>query len=934
MIKRKRLVFVPAALALVTELPRAHPEHAAPDGLLPPPLPTLDAVIKATLKQYKKLELQLHKFGLRKLNALALGHIRGNILRTQLLPLLRHHRDLLGVFQPGLLIYKLLLSVVVAVLIKWWRQLLAQLQADGADAPVASLAIPPLDRLAYLELVLRIMALPYWGHVDPDFYDNYVLLLTDTMEWLVARLTTVKNVALLMAAFTGKVFAYAFFNVPHVAQALLFLLNVKQARLDQCRQLLPKLAPEYNQWPSHLHLLIDFSGVPVPEPRKKAAQFTNCVPPPLAPVQGIQDPQGAWVRRWGNCDSAVFMLFLAHYMAIVDPKQTPLDQCPGFVVVFGHIVNIIYISTNRIAHGAKQKPQAPNAVAPAFSVAKQVDLCFVAVIRLFKTIRDVLFSSAPGALLARGEVADSLVRYTDAALVAYARSVPVHDAKAGLVLLVVYEFVNHIVNNIPMALALISWEFWLSLAYVMLDKGHMVQNTLKTLAFLVNVWPAVPDALPRALCDYPWLADANELLKHNFALWLLSNDVYVRYMTHWLPAVRAFYMRLLVWRVIGLNNSQLLPQLLTTKRLQDKLHKLYNVVHDFAVHHQHLPLDFALGLPLVNRRLGIVPTKDDLDDLAGVPAPPTTSLRKTHPYEVFDDAIYLCLLLPLLELLLDELVDKPKLLVGLLGRFFRILAPEPARSRLLELLVLLSDRPKRNLVLLTLMLTAYLFKLRLLLPLLMLFALTPTLVTDLPTLLLDSDDETLEFGAGRRQPVEFGRLPPEIVRPMYKFEVVLDVGAMLAKMDTIHTRNGRSRFGTPELGVLAFPRCPRVPLLSVYFSGGGCQLKDEDNIDIDNFVEPDPGLERQKHQLWLEYAPYYQGAVASRSDPVLMRLVTLGRSLNEFNAIVDEFTQFLKTRTEIDQFNDLDCHEHTYLQKTIPFLPIDSFNELKLLNAN
>jgi hypothetical protein len=31
--------------------------------------------------------------------------------------------------------------------------------------------------------------------------------------------------------------------------------------------------------------------------------------------------------------------------------------------------------------------------------------------------------------------------------------------------------------------------------------------------------------------------------------WLLSEEVFVRFFTHWCPMVRAYYMRLLCWRI-------------------------------------------------------------------------------------------------------------------------------------------------------------------------------------------------------------------------------------------------------------------------------------------------------------------------------------------------------------------------------------------------
>lgn len=1037
--RRSSRLFVPAMLAPVSEQhvasvgapssPSTRPLEPRDPEILPLPLPQMDHIIKLTLKQFKKLELQLNKFNLKKLNTQLGCHLKGNILRTLLLPLLRHHKDLGRHFTNLPTMYKLLVSVIVAVLIKWWKLLIANLMIEilkkGYGAGLHP--IPASDRNAYLELISRMMALPYWDVVDADFYENFKTHLTTTLHWSITKLSTIKTVTVSMAAFVGKVFAHLFIHLPQVLNALLFLLNVKQESFEKARLLLDAdkcSADAMVCFPQHLAYLSDFRGVPVTShPIHRQAQCINCVPPPKQAVRGIKDPQGNWVRRWASSDLLVFVLFFRHYMTIVDhrlrvrgvdaTKTLILSNCPGFTVLYAHIVHTINMLITNIAVRAHLRPkqQNPNATMtlPQFSI-NPLDVYYSLVIKLFRMIRDITYclvmfpstevadlaalatlSTLPVGVSGALGVAELLVRFVDRALADFAALVSVHNQlKLTVVLNITYEFINQIVNNIPMLAALIDWEFWLACTYQMLDKTDQIQTLLKTFSFLFNVWPQIPDALTRGNPTGPhfaWLIDLNELYKLNFVNWLLSNQVFVRFMTHWLLAVRIFYMRLLVWRVIGVNNSQLLPQILTTKRLQDKINKLYNVVHDFAVLHGHRGLNFCADHPLVNRKFGILPmnAKDDylLDDLVGggvggltavpkvssVPSPalltpikPLLELRKSHPYEVFDEAIYTCLLLPLsLTNSSDELIDaKPKGLVTLLGRWFKFMLNDSRSQSLVGLGQIENEvkLTKRNSVLLTSLSTAYsLIKLRSSLPLIMLFGSQHTNFTELPTLSMDSDDEsitTLEIKAGgsrkqspraELQPAEFSRMPPDIVRPIYKFDIVMDTELMGQRCRLINDCNhSQCKFAGHLLvpqGIENFPHCPKIPLILIYFTLETTRfyLRDEGDVDIDNFIDADAVLNRDAVTLLAEYSRYYKGSTMSLGsrDPHIVRLVNLGKSLNELNHIIDEFKLFLNTRVEIDQFNDevtTEFNEKNYFSKIIPYLPIDSSNELKLLNAN
>lgn len=76
--------------------------------------------------------------------------------------------------------------------------------------------------------------------------------------------------------------------------------------------------------------------------------------------------------------------------------------------------------------------------------------------------------------------------------------------------------------------------------------------------------------------------------------------------------------------------------------------------------------------------------------------------------------------------------------------------------------------------------------------------------------------------------------------------------------------------------------------------------------------------------------------------------MAMGRSLNEWNKIVQEFEFYLFNKVETDQANYfpvstnddsdvlltiVEINEGDYFKRIIPFLSIDTFSEVKSLNA-
>lgn len=975
-----------------------------------------DKVIRKLLKQYKSIELSLKKFNSKKYNNPSSLNLKGNILRLTLLPFLRNHQSLSKSFQYNSPTYKSLSTVIISISIKWWLSLIDNLMESQLNllddfSSIHISSVLTSDRNAYLEGISRILSLEYWKWVDDDLELKYKSLLSKTLEYSLEKMSTLKNLSLSISAFIGKVLAFSFFYLPEVNTALLFLLSVKQESLEKTNEIL-NIKPNYydEQDLNHLNWLINFGGVKCPRRRKSCV---NCVPPPKHPVKGIKDPNGNWVRRWSSCDSNVFNSFFRHYIYIIGnlyKNNHSLANCPGFSVILSHIIQIFQISITRISN--KQSNSSPtmrntdNQIpSPGSPGNKPVDIYHNSVIKILKTIRFILYDAQDNLDVRHTShpelsISRQLARHVDDFLVNIAQGTTIHDAnRLGLILNVSHEFINHVVNNIPDSADLINWEFWLSCSYMLIKNTDHIQILLKNFAFIFNTWDLIPDALagPNTLEScYDWIKYMDESFKVNFSYWLIDKESFCRFTTHWNPAIRSYYLRLLVWRIIGINNYHSSASLQTSKKLQMSLNLSHEVLTTFTSNYENsVELDYKPDNPLVNRKLGILPinTKDEylsaVEDstsnlFAATPIIPS-EIRKTHPFEILDEAVYSCSSLPTrTENLSDDSIDeqtKEKYsnpIVNSLGKLFKILstdgnntksspAPDRRKNNSLTSLNKSGDKPfKRNSLSLT-SLSTYSSKLsKTSSTSVMSFSSNPTSISEESPISSIGDDSSVASSIGTVDLVnqlqkftshssEFSKMPPEIVRPSYKFDVIIDNESMGYKFDMINYKNGvvrrEKRLSTrqkiqpdPKSNQTKFlPTCPRIPLITIFVNSDAYNTKfyfnDERNLIIEDAdIQNSTDVEEQSG-LINEFSNILMEGSTKLNDRALMKLINLGRSLNELNAIIAEFKNYLNSRIEVDQFNlefnsSKYLDERNYFRKIIPFLSIDSSNESKLLNAS
>lgn len=874
-----------------------------------------DKSIKTILKHFKRLEIGLGKF-----NSKQNGVLATNILRTVLLPFLRSKSfDFLLNDIPnsiGSKVYKSLISILSSLLVKWWTSIL--------HSVINNFNLSNFDRSAYLECISRIICRKEWflkqfePLIDTSTFNSYNDLLTLTLDYSINRLASIKHLPLSISAFVGKVFACAFFKLEGVSNALLFLLNVKQSVFEENLSLFPVDSCDMKSiFPNHLQYLLNFKGLQNTDLSKHQKRCLNCLVPPKQKVKGIEDPTGVWVSRWLNSDSDLFNSFLRHYLNIcsVYLSQEDLElndlillNLPGFNILLAHIFQIFQTSIIRISNSAKVNQDFPGVInnikSPndlSVNPQKQNDVFYNSIFKIFRTLRDVKFNHQNSLFV------NSIIHYIDVMLMNFAKQITVYELnKTSLILNIVYEFVTYLDD--------IDWDFWLNCCFLMINNSEHVQISLKNICFLFNVWDNIPDTIACGNSDFEWIKNPSEPLKKNFTSWMISKPVWEKFFIHWNPTIRNYYLRFLIWKVIGINNFESSNSIEISMNIQNRLIKSFEKFREFYNANTDKKYHFKPDNLALNKKLIISPITNDeflLNELTQGEDDKELSklftpkeLKKTHPFEIFDEAIYSCSNIPQ-----DEAVDETKRsnsLVNSIGKIFKMLTVDDKSSKddlTMEKPTTEFNSNSKSVSLTSL--STHSLKSRSSSPLLLSFSSNPTDFSETSSSITNTSTD-LEQNKSQ----ELFNLPPDIIRPVYRFEQTIDYIAIRDKFQLM----GRKRlFHDPEYYKL--PNQPRIPSVSIYLKS-----------DVYN-------------KFYISTDSYFLSDQYPDSEPDLfvgetreVNLMNLGKSLFQWNNLVEEFETYLINKVEVAQVDDIDYQgENEYFRKIIPLLGLDA--NLKTLNA-
>ncbi|KAL9598379.1 MAG: hypothetical protein Q9219_004541 [cf. Caloplaca sp. 3 TL-2023] len=533
----------------------------------------------------------------------------------------------------------------VIILNKWWKGLLEMLNGKNGESVSGS------DRPVILEAVTYIMARPEWsmpyqasrllhdtdrrpllnsrsttslGSMSSDLLADsilhnvkniYVQNLLSQMEYVVEKMSA-RNVPASVVAFCGKATAYAFYYCNSIAEILVRLWTPSQENIR-------RVLAEYDirkdvdltkssdnvvpSFPSTIHALA-FKSV--------RATMRHLRSRPQFPIAAVKIPwHGPWVSRWAGSDTDLFFAFTKSYFNLLDgflpPIPSPEERlcAPGYVILQAQTLTVLDSLILR-SHGLNGQPVPDPLYAPSLQyddLWSKADVSAshlplppptanrsMAEHRLIILLRDCLSGSALTATRTRNIFADSF----ECLLKAGARRTSMFNHHACFTLCDFMEealvILTRYVSSSTSGSPTLDWPFWLKVCRQMTES----QNTMTEIrlhAFLYSLWTTIT---------------ADHARKRQVCLeWLLDEVYFEKQLNHWCPMVRAYYMRLLCWRIGRLGGSDVELDRLILSTLYIRLHGAWSsVLHlqDVSLVKGYPRLSTAPCSPAPSRRLSII----------------------------------------------------------------------------------------------------------------------------------------------------------------------------------------------------------------------------------------------------------------------------------------------------------------------------------------
>lgn len=380
------------------------------------------------------------------------------------------------------------------------------------------------------------------------FVQNLILQTSIVIQKL-----SLRNAPASLVTFAGKALAHAFYFCTGIAEVLVRLWSLPPNNIrymaDELglmgRRVGTNAGTATDKFPACLHSL-QFNSL------ASTIRYLRRPPASFLYVHNI-DWHGPWLARWSGRDSDLLFVFVKQWHILLEeflpPDVSHQERAcsPAFVLVYAQLMTVfqstIYRPINHFqAVGSDMSPattfedvlaEADASAAPlpptAGSVTRQM-----AENRLIMLLRDVLSDKASNHMLASRTLATYFAKMLQAA----ARRVSKFDYDACFSLCdfleeAIYIFTRYQSAN-PSTPDIIDWAFWLEVCKQMSDSQNTMSE-LRLFAFIYSIWGVVAndEGRRRKLC----------------LEWLLTPATFDRFFCHWCPMSRAYYMRLLCWRI-------------------------------------------------------------------------------------------------------------------------------------------------------------------------------------------------------------------------------------------------------------------------------------------------------------------------------------------------------------------------------------------------
>jgi hypothetical protein len=478
----------------------------------------------------------------------------------------------------------------VNILNKWWIGMLEMLNGKNNQS------ISGTDRPVFLEAVVGIMTRPEWripfptaqqsdgptdslkyastsvsetsdgsGSSGSDFLvesihhnirNVFVQNLLSQMAFVVERMS-MRHAPASLVAFCGKACAYAFFFCPGVADIMVRLWNTSptvfrrilaenpQSRAGNMRAFTQELALSF---PTALRPLAFHSHAPL-------LRYMRHKPEPPLNTTNISW-HGPWIARWCGRDTDLFFVFVKYihilYAEYMPPETEKARRifAPGLLLVHAQLLiaveDTIYkqsLHQPETTHAAAAITfddfiESPDASASHSLAGSRNSHRFMAENRLIILLRDLLSESSAEPNRARLLYAETFCSLLKVA----AQRISLFDHNACFLLCDFLEEVISIITRYAQSIEteLFDWSFWLEVCRQMMQ-SHNSLTEVRVFSFIYSIWGT-------------WAA--TEGRKASLCLgFLLSEPVFYHYFNHWSPMVRAYYHRVLCWRIGRFNGD-------------------------------------------------------------------------------------------------------------------------------------------------------------------------------------------------------------------------------------------------------------------------------------------------------------------------------------------------------------------------------------------
>ncbi|KAK2610526.1 hypothetical protein N8I77_003949 [Diaporthe amygdali] len=496
------------------------------------------------------------------------------------------------------------------ILHKWWNGLLDLLDGSAvknAGGPAMSFAaiqannsttamqpVSGVDRPGLLELITFIMMRPEWRLSTPGFrplkdrspnevvrgrtgtQDStdfiaesaehnvrtmFVNNLLTQMSIVVEKMSS-RHAPVSLVTFCGKACAYAFFFIPGIAEVLVRLWGLTP-------DLLRRVADEFNLprrskgesedivslFPTTLHKL-GWTSV-------KTMTDNLRLTTKLSLVAAKIPWHGPWISRWRGGDTDLFFIFCKYYYILAEdfmPMDLPLFEkarAPAYALIHAQLLSVLDTTIHH-RQAAFENMMAPNvldsangadAMAAALAQLPPSNLLRgMDENRLIVLLKDMLGDNAVGGLEsgARQTFATAFMGILKAAT----KKTPVFKQAPVLVLVdflqeVLQAFDTYAGYSDPsikgrpeeaaVAMDHVDWNFWLDVFHKILFESNSTMSEIRILSFLYSTWDVLA---------------ADPTRKEKLCIgWLLSEEVFDKFFNNYTPMVRAYFMRLLCWRI-------------------------------------------------------------------------------------------------------------------------------------------------------------------------------------------------------------------------------------------------------------------------------------------------------------------------------------------------------------------------------------------------